>query len=188
VKSFEVQQSERSGFAVLAPAGRLDTKTAPEFEKKVLELLKGGTRRFAVDFSPTEYVASAGLRVLVMLAKKMAGGEGRLVLCGMRDSVREVFEISGFTSLFAIVPTLDEAVAAGGGEIRSEKLAERAAGLLGGGRGTPSRPPVDPEVAGLAARAARALGAKVSEPPPAAAPPPPPPPKAEEKKGRWFRR
>ena len=187
MKSFEILQSERNGFAVLAPAGRLDTKTAPDFEKKILELLKGGTRRFAVDFTPTEYVASAGLRVLVMLAKKMAGGEGRLVLCGMQDTVHEVFEIAGFTSLFTIAPTLDEAVASGGGEIRSEKLVERAAALLGRRRGAPARPPVDPDVALLAARAAKALGVKLPEPPPPAAPPSAAP-KEERKKGKWFRR
>jgi len=189
VKGVEILQSERSGFAVFAVAGRLDTKTAPDFEKKLLELLKGGTRRFVIDLSPTEYVSSAGLRVLVMLAKKLAGGQGRLVLCGMRESVREVFEIAGFTSLFAITATVDEAVASAPGEIKSEKLAERAAGLLGRGRRAAAPPPVDPAVAELAARAARALGVKLPEPP--ASPPPAPPPvapKAEPKKGKWFRR
>ncbi|HUM02325.1 MAG TPA: STAS domain-containing protein, partial [Thermoanaerobaculia bacterium] len=135
------------------------------------------------------YVSSAGLRVLVMLAKKLAGGQGRLVLCGMRESVREVFEIAGFTSLFAITATVDEAVASAPGEIKSEKLAERAAGLLGRGRRAAAPPPVDPAVAELAARAARALGVKLPEPP--ASPPPAPPPvapKAEPKKGKWFRR
>jgi anti-anti-sigma factor len=187
VKGVEILQSERSGFAVFALAGRLDTKTAPDFEKKLLELLKGGARRFVVDFSPTEYVSSAGLRVLVMLAKKLAGGEGRLVLCGMNDSIREVFEISGFTALFAITATVDDAVASGPGEIRSEKLAERAASLLGRGRRA-APPPVEPAVAELAARAARALGVKVPEPPPPPAAPPPAPAKGPEKKGKWFRR
>lgn len=186
MKGFEIRQGERAGFAVLEPVGRLDTKTAPDLEKRVVELLKGGTRRFAVDLSPTEYVASAGLRVLVMLAKKLSGGEGLLVLCGMSASVREVFEIAGFMSHFSIAGTLDEAVALAPGEIRSEKLAERAAGLLGGKRETSVRPPADPDVAALAARAARALGVKLPEPPPP--PPPPPAPKEEVKKGKWFRR
>jgi anti-anti-sigma factor len=187
VKAFEIRQGERAGFAVLEPVGRLDTKTAPDFEKRVVELLKGGTRRFAIDLSPTEYVSSAGLRVLVMLAKKLSGGEGFLVLCGMSDSVREVFEIAGFTSHFIIAGTLDEAMALAPGEIRSEKLAEQAAGLLGGRKEKPARrPPADPDVAALAARAARALGVKLPEPPPA--PPPPPAPKEEVKKGKWFRR
>jgi len=187
VKAFEIRQGERNGFTVLSLAGRLDTKTAPDFEKKIQDLLAAGTRRFAIDFAPTEYVSSAGLRVLVMLAKKMSGGEGRLVLASLGGSVREVFEIAGFTTHFAIAATLDEAVALGPGEIRSEKLAERAAGVLGFTGGPSAAPPVEPAVAELATRAARALGVKVPEAP-APSTPPSPAPKEEEKKGKWFRR
>jgi len=185
--AFEIRQGDRNGFVVLAPVGRLDTKTAPDLEKKVVELLRSGTRRFVIDFGPTEYVSSAGLRVLLMLAKKLAGGEGRLVMCGMSAAVREVFDIAGFASVFTIVSTLDEVAAASPGGTRGEQLAERAAGALGAARAPAPRPPVAPAVSELAARAAKALGVKLPEAPPPAAPPPAAP-KVEPKKGGWFRR
>ncbi len=160
--AFELKQSQSGPFVVLSPVGRLDTKTSPELEKKVVELLQGGTRRFVVDFGPTEYVSSAGLRVLLMLAKKLAGGEGSLVLCGMNPGVREVFDVAGFSSVFTIATTVGEAVASAPAPTRMEELAQRAAARLAqkpkGGRRS-----IDAETAGLAERAARALGVKTKK-------------------------
>ncbi len=160
--AFELKQSQSGSFVVLSPVGRLDTKTSPELEKKVVELLQGGSRRFVVDFAPTEYVSSAGLRVLLMLAKKLAGGEGSLVLCGMNPAVREVFDVAGFSSVFTITPTVAEAVASAPGQTRMEELAQRAAAHLArpakGGRRS-----VDAETVGLAERAAKAFGVKTKK-------------------------
>ncbi|HVO52388.1 MAG TPA: STAS domain-containing protein [Thermoanaerobaculia bacterium] len=100
------------GFVVLEPVGRLESKTSPDLDKKVVALLAAGERRFVVDLGATDYVSSAGLRVLLMLAKKLAGGGGRLVLCGLNPQVRDVFEIAGLGALFAIHPTRAAALAA----------------------------------------------------------------------------
>ena len=110
--AFEVRETTEAGTVVVEPVGRLESKTSPELDKKIVALLAGGGRRFVVDLSATEYVSSAGLRVLLMLAKKLAGGAGRLALCGLNPQVREVFEIAGFAALFVIRPTRAEALAA----------------------------------------------------------------------------
>ena len=110
---FEIRETKLvTGFVVLEPVGRLESKTSPELEKKVTALLAAGERRFVVDLGATEYVSSAGLRVLLMLAKKVSGGAGRLALCGLNPQVREVFEIAGLGALFQIRDTRDEALAA----------------------------------------------------------------------------
>jgi len=57
-----------------------------------------------------EYISSAGLRVLLMLAKKLQGTGGRLVLCAMPESVRLVFELAGFLPIFEIEDTRQAAV------------------------------------------------------------------------------
>jgi anti-anti-sigma factor len=101
-----------SGFVVLEPVGRLESKTSPDLDKKVVALLAAGERRFVVDLGATDYVSSAGLRVLLMLAKKLTGGGGKLVLCGLNAQVRDVFEIAGLGALFAIHPTRAAALAA----------------------------------------------------------------------------
>ena len=57
-----------------------------------------------------EYVSSAGLRVLLVTAKKLSRQNGKIVLCGLQDTVREVLTISGFLSIFQVAA--DEAEAA----------------------------------------------------------------------------
>lgn len=108
----EIRESRADGFVVLEPVGRLETKTSPDLEKKIVALLAAGDRQFVLDLAETEYVSSAGLRVFLMLAKKLAGGAGRLSLCRLNSSVREVFEIAGFASLFSIHATRDAALSA----------------------------------------------------------------------------
>ena len=131
-----------SGFVVLEPVGRLESKTSPELDRKVVALLGAGERRFVVDLASTEYVSSAGLRVLLMLGKKVSGGAGRLVLCGLNPQVREVFDVAGLGTLFVIRASRAEALAS------AEPAPEAAAPAA------PATPVEDP----FLARVAAALG------------------------------
>ena len=63
------------------------------------------------DFDDNEYVSSAGLRVFLAVLKFLEKNDGRIVLCGMKPFVADVFEISGFSELFEIVDTREEALA-----------------------------------------------------------------------------
>lgn len=88
--------------SVVEPDGRIDTTSAHELEEAVNGELKGGSRLFLIDFAAVEYISSAGLRILLMLAKKLTGAEERMALCSMNQSVAEVFDIAGFGSVFDI--------------------------------------------------------------------------------------
>ncbi|MDR2113199.1 MAG: STAS domain-containing protein, partial [Candidatus Accumulibacter sp.] len=63
----------------------------------------------ALDLSGVDYISSAGLRVVLLLAKKLADG-GALVLFGLQQGVYEVFEMCGFVDILTIVKTRDEAL------------------------------------------------------------------------------
>jgi anti-anti-sigma factor len=103
---------EREGdVLVLVPVGRLDTTTSRDFEKRLLELVNGGNIHYVIDFARLEYVSSAGLRVLVMLGKRLPGMSGSLVLATLSPQVREVFDIAGFTRVFQIVADRKQALA-----------------------------------------------------------------------------
>ena len=99
---------------VVSPAGRIDQSNADEFEK---ELAPHVTRcaadadRLIVDMSRLEYISSAGLRVLMLAAKQSKAQGGTLVLTGLQPLVQEIFEISKFTMVFAITPSLRDALA-----------------------------------------------------------------------------
>ena len=84
----------------VAPAGRLDTITAPEFEAKVGEILNG-VSDLVLDMTNIEYVSSAGLRVILNLQKTMFK-QGQMKLIGVNENVMEVFEITGFAGVLKI--------------------------------------------------------------------------------------
>lgn len=96
---------------VTLPA-RVDTTSASDVEAQFKGLLEEGSRRLVADFSASEYVSSAGLRVFLSVLKALEKDGGRMVLCAMQPFVSDVFDISGFSGLFTIVGTREDAVAA----------------------------------------------------------------------------
>lgn len=99
--SLEIREETIEATRVLSLNGRLDTETASDLELAVQDLLQAGCSKFVLDLSGVGYVSSAGLRVLLMLAKSV-DGKGSLGLAGLNASVRQVFDVAGFAPLFSI--------------------------------------------------------------------------------------
>lgn len=96
---------------VIAPTGRVDSVSSAELERLVVSRIDGGERRLVIDLAGVEYVSSAGLRVLLMAAKRLREPPAALVLCGMGPSVRTVLELAGFLPIFAVEPSREPALA-----------------------------------------------------------------------------
>lgn len=107
-----ITESRQGKAMVVGVDGRLDGPGARELEERLVALIGGGERSLVIDMTGLDYINSAGLRVLLVAAKKLKPEDGRIVLCAMRDTIREVFEISGFASIFQIFPSRDQAVSA----------------------------------------------------------------------------
>ena len=107
----EIEETEQGGVYVMAPVGRIDSTTARDAEAALLPKLNDGTPT-VVDFSALTYISSAGLRVLLMAAKRSRASGAGLALSGMSPQVRDVFKLSGFAKLFKIYDDKTEAVAA----------------------------------------------------------------------------
>jgi stage II sporulation protein AA (anti-sigma F factor antagonist) len=102
---------ERRGKAVVvAPAGRIDSTTSATLDARLVELAAGGELRVVVDLTEVDYISSAGLRVMLTLAKRTRERGGALALCGLEDAVHQVFELAGFLPLFAVEQTREAAV------------------------------------------------------------------------------
>lgn len=150
----EVREEKIGEVLVIAPEGTIDSRSSSQFEKKALAALAKGERRIVVDFSNVDFTTSAGLRVLLMLGKRLQPAGGTLVLCGLNDGVKKVLEVSGLMSALTIVGTREQAIERGGAE--SAGLADLAANLLRrGDTATPAAtssnaPPVDRDLPGLA--------------------------------------
>ena len=99
----EVVEKKQNGICILGLLGRLDSNTSPEFEKKIFGVIQDGTKSLIVDFESLDYISSAGLRVLLKATKELKRSDGKIVLCSMKEYIKEVFEIAGFVSLFPIV-------------------------------------------------------------------------------------
>ena len=96
--------SVKDGFSVVSVDGRIDTTNASEFESGMLQLIEGGAAKIILDCSGMNYISSSGLRVFLVLQKKMTTGTGLFRICSLQAGIREIFDISGFTSIFSVFP------------------------------------------------------------------------------------
>ena len=110
----EIAQEQQEALRILALRGRLDTDTSADLELAVQDLLAAGARDFLIDLGEVSYVSSAGLRVLLALAKQLEGSKGRLRLCALGPAVQQVFEVAGFSKLFVILKDRAAAAATAG--------------------------------------------------------------------------
>ncbi|MBC3907373.1 MULTISPECIES: STAS domain-containing protein [Undibacterium] len=92
------------------PAGRLDSNNSAAFEKEILSAIDAGEVHILIDFSDLTYISSAGLRVILLTAKKTKAATGKLVLCSLSDSINEVFLVSGFNTILDIQANKDAAL------------------------------------------------------------------------------
>ncbi|MBN2808453.1 MAG: STAS domain-containing protein [Deltaproteobacteria bacterium] len=89
--------------------GRLDAMSADEFTRQMEVWFAAGLKNFAIDCSHLDYISSAGLRALLMAAKKLKSLNGSFKLAALQESVDNVFKISGFDKIIPIAATLDDA-------------------------------------------------------------------------------
>ena len=106
----EISTRTSNGIQIVAIAGSLDSTTSPEAQK-ALDAVLAGARKVALDFTGLDYISSAGLRVLLGAAKAIRASGGTLRLFGLNQSVREVFDISGFSAILPVHASEAEALA-----------------------------------------------------------------------------
>lgn len=104
-----IVESQQNGITELKLEGRLDSNTSRALEQKTTALFGADKTRVLFDLAALDYISSAGLRVFLQAAKAARRTGGTLVLAGMNENVREVFDISGFSQLFTLAPSIDEA-------------------------------------------------------------------------------
>lgn len=97
-------------FSVLNIDGRIDTTNSAAFEAEIDEIFKTGEKELIFNCNGLSYISSSGLRVFLVAQKKTIAMKGKLYLCNLQPSIREIFIISGFSTIFRIFDTLEEAV------------------------------------------------------------------------------
>lgn len=109
----EINSDIVDGKTVVSLAGQIDSTASKEFEENLVEIIDQGTHTMIIDFLNVKFISSAGLRVLLLAAKKVKPYGGKVILCNLAKDVKEVFDISGFSSIFSIYDSVSEAIEKG---------------------------------------------------------------------------
>jgi anti-sigma B factor antagonist len=107
----EINETLHDGIVILAITGRLDTTNYNVLEEKLVSLVDNNKHNILIDCTELSYISSSGLRIMLMGLKKINSVKGKFALCSLQDNIREIFEISGFTSIFTIYTSQQEALA-----------------------------------------------------------------------------
>lgn len=98
----QLSSEARENTTLVRLEGNLDTNTSGEAHEYLNEAIDGGVRKMVVNLENVDFVSSAGLRILLATAKRLSGEGGSLRICGLNETVSEVFEISGFSTILNV--------------------------------------------------------------------------------------
>jgi anti-anti-sigma factor len=105
-----INTEKKANSLVFTLGGRIDASCAKDLETQCLEWIEKGEKQMVLDLSQVNFISSAGLRVILLVAKRLEPNGGRVKLAGLNATLMDVFEISGFSKLFVIVPSVEDAL------------------------------------------------------------------------------
>ena len=97
---------------VVPLTGRLDVLACSELEGRLVAVIESGVKMLVLDVAALEYISSAGLRVLIVAAKKVRANGGDMAFASAGPNIMKILEISGFTKMFKIVASPNDALSA----------------------------------------------------------------------------
>lgn len=97
-----IEIKEENGSVRVLLNGRLDTAAAADVAPQFNQLSECADKEITLDFSDLQYISSSGLRLLIGLRKSSAAKGGKVIIEKINDSIRNVFTMTGFYSLFEI--------------------------------------------------------------------------------------
>ena len=108
----DIQTERHNGTLIAKTAGRIDGVNARNFEETLKAAISDDDNTVVMDLEGLSYISSAGLRVILLIAKTLRKRNAELMLCSLSDPIREVFEISGFDKILPVHASREEALAA----------------------------------------------------------------------------
>lgn len=112
----EIEHRRFNRVDLLEVSGRIDAATSSQLKQQMEALFEEGRYRIVLDLARLDYISSPGLRVLIEARKKardwkitdLEGGDIRIA--NLPPRIKEVFDLTGFTSLFELYSDPVEAV------------------------------------------------------------------------------
>lgn len=106
----QISITQQEHVTIVAVTGSIDALTADALVTALLAEVSAGRTRLVAHFGAVEYTSSAGLRVLLSTLKEARQRGGDLRIASIRPNVRQVLELSGFTSILKCFADVDGAV------------------------------------------------------------------------------
>ena len=111
-KSLTIEGERKSGTLIAKASGRIDGSNAREFQDALETFLKGEASSLILDLENLSYISSAGLRVILLISKKLQRNSVQFGVCSLSVSINEVFQISGFDKIIPTHSTQADALSA----------------------------------------------------------------------------
>ena len=108
----ELSTHSANKIKVLLVHGDMNANTSNQVLEKLKDLIMGGNKRIVINLENLNYISSAGLRVLLSANRLIKKKEGVIHICGLNNTAKEVFEISGFDMIFKTFDSEEEALEA----------------------------------------------------------------------------
>jgi anti-sigma B factor antagonist len=92
--------------SVVRLVGEIDANSAAVVQQKVLPMSVPGCQ-VILDLSQVAYMSSAGLRMLLSVYRQISGNQGRIVLVGLSEELKDTMSMTGFLGYFTVQDTLE---------------------------------------------------------------------------------
>ena len=106
----DIEARDVNDVKVVDIEGRLNTSTSPEADAFMKELISDGATKILINLEEMDYTSSTGLRVVLSTGKQLAKINGQMAICGLNPTVKEVFDMAGFSAMFDVYETEEEAL------------------------------------------------------------------------------
>ena len=103
-----IQVEDRGSVVVVSPEGDIDISRSPDFRARLRTVNDNKPMKLVVDLQKVGYMDSSGLATLVECMRTAKGNDTEMILCGMNDRVRAIFEIARLDQFFQIEASLDD--------------------------------------------------------------------------------
>ena len=106
----DIEARDVNDVKVVDIEGRLNTSTSPEADAFFKELIGDGATKILINLEELDYTSSTGLRVILFTGNQLAKVNGKIAICCLNPTVKEVFDMAGFTAMFDVYETEKEAL------------------------------------------------------------------------------
>lgn len=110
MNTIDITTDRQDGILSARLDGRIDGSNAAKFEEEMRMAIEESDRAVIIDFENLLYISSAGLRAVLITAKRLGKQDTQLVLCSLPDQIRAIFRASGFDKIITIQPSKREAL------------------------------------------------------------------------------